>query len=221
MSQHAQRTQTGPGRAVITVGWLLTGAAMAGVAYLVTGIRAVPLDAVDLRMAVGAGLGVALSMMTAARTMDLHVTRETIRRRIERNARTAERAAAERARNTGTWRGDGEGQSLTVRYDPARGRYLVQGWLGERYLDREVPWTALLTLRVMLQRFEEDGSLEPLDDEGTRSIRAWLGLAQAFGPHDPDPVATQPLPVVVPVVSSEQTEGRKLRPSGTAEPEIV
>lgn len=195
MSQHAQRTQTGPARVAIAIGWALTLAASAATVWIAWGLK----DGLDPRYTAGMGLGLAVTMLTVARTVDLHVMRETIKRRTERASRTAERAEAERARLTGTWSGDGEGQTLTVRYEPARGRYLVQGWLGERYLDREVPWTALLTLRVTIQQFEEDGSLEPLDDEGTRSIRAWLGLAQAFGPHDPEPVATQPLPVVAPV----------------------
>ena len=122
---------------------------------------------------------------------------------VKREVRERERAHREheeRARNTGTWRGDAVGQVLTVRWDAASRTYLVQGWLSDFWVQREErPWPDLDTLASTLAELEAT-ELRPLDDEGTRAVRARLDLpgwddpeADSY-PQDPDPVATQPIP---------------------------
>lgn len=121
-------------------------------------------------------------------------------RRAHREQEHAERVAAERARNTGTWQGDHVGQVLTVRWDAAARVYLVQGWISDHWQQREErAWTDLETLAHTLAEAEATGELRPLDDEGTRSVRARLDLpGWDLDPEDdrhpqwPDPMATQP-----------------------------
>lgn len=114
-------------------------------------------------------------------------------RRQEREDRRAAAEHAERVRQTGTWRGDLVGEVLTVRWDPGTRTYWVQGWLSDHWQQREErPWADLETLAATLTELERSGELSPVDDEGTRAVRARLDLPG--WDEYPDPVATQPDP---------------------------
>ncbi len=185
MSNHRQRTQRGPSLVSIVV----TGAATLAVIILAFWVITGPVT--DQRHLTGGLLGIVLGVLMTSQV----VVRVTERQIITDDRKAAEdRARRERVLNTGTWLGDQPGQELTVRWDGAAHRYLVHGWTGAPpYLAREREWTdSLDELAEMLTDIERAGELRPIEDEGTRMVRARLALPGWDDVAEPDPVATQP-----------------------------
>lgn len=153
--------------------------------YVITG------PVTDQRHLIGAGLGFLLGVLmtgqVVVRVTERQIATEQVRARQERIRR-------ERALNTGTWLGDQPGQELTVRWDAEMRRYLIRGWISRRTtVDSEREWSASLDdLATMLTEIEASGDLGPIDDAGTRSVRARLALPGWDDVPEPDPVATQP-----------------------------
>jgi hypothetical protein len=146
---------------------------------------------VDQRHLAGAILGIVLGVLMTSQV----VVRVTERQIATDEIKAAEdRARRERALNTGTWLGDQPGQELTVRWDGAAHRYMVHGWTGAPpYLAREREWTDTLDeLAELLTVIERSGEMSPVEDEGTRMVRARLALPGWEDVPEPDPVATQP-----------------------------
>lgn len=203
MSQHSQRTKIGPSVASIVIGAVSVAATFVAIVYVQTAPGISGREVVASVLGIGAMVG--LTIGTVGLYADRQVARDRIRRQVDRSQRAGERAIQERVTNTGTWRGDAVGQVLSVRYDRLGGGYHVQGWLGENWrIEAESRCTDMRSLIAALVELEATGELEPVDDEGTRGIRARLDLPR----HDPDPVATQPLPaalrqISVPVLRTE------------------
>jgi hypothetical protein len=185
VSNHRQRTQRGPSLVSIVV----TGAATLAVIILAFWVITGPVT--DQRHLTGGLLGIVLGVLMTSQV----VVRVTERQIVTDELRAAaDRARRERVLNTGTWLGDQPSQELTVRWDGAAHRYLVQGWTGAPpYLAREREWTdSLDELAEMLTDIERAGELRPIEDEGTRMVRARLALPGWDDVAEPDPVATQP-----------------------------
>lgn len=198
-----------------------------------TGVAALAAVAVSTLVVYGPGepdwwhiLGAAgwtvMAWTLTAQCVIRHTERQAAQER-QRRAEEAEHEARQLARlNTGTWQGDAVGQVLTVRYDPATGRWYVQGWMGDHAVFHpERRWADRAALYAALSELETTGELEPQDDEGTRAVRARLGLPGWDAErHDPEPVATQPMPgeavtevlSVPPVVQGHGPSPAALRP---------
>jgi hypothetical protein len=133
----------------------------------------------DWRHVLGFGLGIVL---TGRLVMDLM-------REIDPPARTSpgedELQQAQRVEiaNTASWRRLGaEHPSLIIRHDPATGAYYVRGeFAGVQFL-RSVRWHTPSRLYLALIAEEENG-LRPDADEGTRVVRARIGLPEWHDPH--------------------------------------
>ena len=175
MSQHSQRTQAGPGVTSIAVAAALTIASL-----FATGYVSMTWPEYDGPAVVAIALGLTLTGMLAYRVLGLALDRvvaqDRVRREAEREKHRQARQEAARARDTGLWTGRG-GQSLSVRWDPSEGRYHVQGWLSETWdVPEEIPWRDVATLAQILGELEHSGEARPADGEGTRAVRARLGL---------------------------------------------
>jgi hypothetical protein len=134
-----------------------------------------------------------LTGQTVIRHTERQVARDRTRRELERLERQSEAAREARRINTGTWQGDAVGQVLTVRYDPETGQFHAEGWLGDQLqLYPERLWSDRATLVAALSELETTGELEPVDDEGTRAVRARLDLPGPW--NEEEPVVTQPMP---------------------------
>jgi hypothetical protein len=211
MSQHSQRTQIGPSRLSIVLGWV----AVAVTIGLVSRILGRP--DLDGGHVIGAALGIVLGALlvaqTVARVGDRILAQDRVRRAAERAARQEERTAALVTGETGTWRGDSVGEVLTVRYEAATATYHVRGWLGDHWqLSHEMPWTHPGSLASHLAELEAGSELRPEDDEGTRAIRARLMLP---GWDGSDPAAT----AVIEMTDAglpRRAVGETLRPINTA-----
>jgi hypothetical protein len=175
MGQHSQSTQVEPSRASIVSGWILVTAVTALMTRVVSAFMMT--EAHLIALALGLGLNVILVAQTVSRMGERSLSRDRVRREEEKIQRAAQRVREECQRNTGTWEGDEPGQVLTVRWDPAARIYLVRGWLGDFWqASNETPWPDLETLAAALAEFERTQELIPWDDEGTCSVRTWLGL---------------------------------------------
>lgn len=89
MSQHSQRTQFGPTRALVAMTATVTGVAALATGYLTGGPWTV-------RQAVATALGAGLTTVLLARVLDLMAERAVIRDRAQRQARRAEQEDADR-----------------------------------------------------------------------------------------------------------------------------
>ena len=179
MSQHSQRTQDGPSAASIIVGAALTIGAVAVAGWVIAG------SALDGRHLAGYGGWMLLALLLAGQTIVRAAEWQVIRERI-RDREDAEREAAEqraqqdaehRAAVTGTWRGDGPGQELTVRLDD-EGNLVVQGWLSDHWQQQEERiWSQDVSgLSEMVLELERSGELGPVNDAGTVFVRTLLDL---------------------------------------------
>jgi hypothetical protein len=165
-----------PPLAPIIIGWGLVAASLA-----LTG-RLLWTDPWTDEALIGAVLGFTLSLVllgqVVGRMGDRSLAQGRIRRERERQERQAQREAEARARNTGTWAGRDPGQTLSVRHDPGNGLFYVRGWLGDfsSVGPIELPHPDPFALGDALGEMEKTGELEPANDEGTRAVRARLGL---------------------------------------------
>lgn len=188
MSQHSQRTQHGPSWASIITGAVLVAGAVAVSTWITTS------PALTWREATGAAGWSLLAMLLTGQVVGRVVERKIVEDRVKREAERLDRqvSAAREVRrvNTGTWQGDAVGQVLTVRYDPEDGTFYAEGWLGDHFqLYPERAWHDRATLVQTLAELETTGELEPVDDEGTRGIRARLDLpGWDREPEQPEPV---------------------------------
>jgi hypothetical protein len=176
VTSHSQRTQHGPSRLSIIVGWGLVGLDIGLVARILTR------DDLDEGHLIGAGLGIVLGALLVAQTMgrvgDRMLAQDRIRRARERQEREDQRQREEQARHVGTWTGQGPGQVLKVRHDPATGLFYVTGWLGDfsSLGAGELPHPDPFALGDAITELEKTGELAPASDEGTRAVRARLDL---------------------------------------------
>lgn len=221
MSQHSQRTQRGPSVASI-VGTGVAALAAVGTSTLVVWMPGEP----DRWHIVGAAGWTVLAWMLTGQAVVRHterqVARDRVRREQDRRERQEDAAREVRRINTGTWQGDAIGQVLTVRYEPETGEFYAEGWLGDHFqVYPERLWSDRATLVQALSELETTGELEPVDDEGTRAVRARLDLPGWDAERtDPEPVATQPMPgeavtevlTVPPVVQGHGPSPAALRP---------
>lgn len=198
MSQHDHRTQYGPSIAITVALGVCALAAIGTGCWIIYG----PPDPRNLG---GGALGMLLFVSWSAAVAGRLVERRTVldRQRRERDAEREEQEylMAERAGSTGTWTGE-QGQVLTLRYETGTGFWYAHGWLGDFFqLPEETRWTwGLITLVDGMTEREVTGELTPVDDEGTREVRARLGL-----PPWP-PVATVPMhPRTMPDLQVERT----------------
>jgi hypothetical protein len=96
-----------------------------------------------------------------------------------------ETRAAERIEiaNTASWRRLGaEHPSLIIRHNPLSGAYYVRGHFAGVHFLRSVRWETPSRLYAALISEEENG-LRPDADEGTRVVRARIGLPEWRDPH--------------------------------------
>lgn len=163
----------------------------ASLAVIILSFWVVTGPVLDQRHLAGGILGIVLGVLTTG-----HVVARVTERQIATDElkAAADRVRRERVLNTGTWLGDQPGQELTVRWDGEAHRYMVHGWTGSPpYLTREREWVdSLDELAELLTTIERSGEMGPLDDEGTRMVRARLALPGWDEEPEPDPVATQP-----------------------------
>ena len=188
MSQHSQRTQRGP-----SVGSIIGMGAFTLTALTLSILTVWRPERPDTWHTVGAAGWTVLAWVLTAQTVTRCHERQAAIDRARRAARSEHEARQLARLNTGTWQGDAVGQVLTVRYDPADGRWYVQGWMGDHavfYPERH--WGDRDTLYAALAELEVTGELEGQDDEGTRAVRARLGLPGPW--FDAEPV--QPLGAV-------------------------
>lgn len=179
MSQHSQRTQDGPSVASIIAGTALVVGAVAVAGWVIAG------SALDGRHLAGYGgwmlLALLLAYQTIVRAAEWQVIRERIRDREDAEREAAEQRAQQdaehRAAVTGTWRGDGPGQELTVRLDD-KGNLVVQGWLSDHWQQQEERiWSQDVSgLSEMVGELERSGELGPVNDAGTIFMRTMLDL---------------------------------------------
>lgn len=198
-NRHSQRTHRGPS-------WLSIGAGGAS-AFILGGLSTaiVTGPTVDWRHLAGSLCAIVLAGLTTGQTVQRMVERRTI---AERTARAREELLMIRALNTGTWAGDQPGDRLTIRWDPAAGRYFAEGWLGDDWeIEPETEWDRRWSLADVLTELETTGLLHPYDDGPTRRIRARLNLPPwtGFAPHVP--VAPSP---VQPSLADEDDGTRNL-----------
>ena len=93
--------------------------------------------------------------------------------------------------NTASWRRLGaEHPTLVIRHDPISGAYHVRGELAGVVFLRATRWQTPSRLYMAVSDAEA-GGLRPDSDEGTRVVRARLGLPEWYDPHARmmDPVA--------------------------------
>jgi hypothetical protein len=164
-----------PPLAPIVIGWALVAATLA-----LTG-RLLWADPITDEALIGAVLGFTLALVllgqVVGRMGDRSLAQGRIRRERERQERQARFEAEERARHTGSWEGDGPGQTLTIRQDPSNGLFYVRGWLGDfASQTAELPHPDPFALSDALRELEATRELDPVDTEGTRYVRAALGL---------------------------------------------
>jgi hypothetical protein len=220
MSQHRQDIPTEPSR------WWIVLYSLAGVVALWVVLATIAAETwtwVHLAAVLfGLFTAAVFAALSGHKVLQRGEARLALIRRQEREDRRAAAEHAERVRQTGTWRGDLVGEVLAVRWDPATRTYWVQGWLSDHWQQREErPWADLETLAATLTELERSGELSPVDDEGTRAVRARLDLPGWDG-ADPDPVVTQPDPEDTGVITYTDTGlprrpvGETLRPIDTA-----
>lgn len=122
----------------------------------------------DGRHLVGMVLGVLLTATILVQT----VNRITDRHLATMQQRYAKR---ERAANTGTWLGPDGQVALTIRWDPARRAYFAAGRL-PAWRDPEPEERRLEPWEVQSLSLAIASDWTPVDNEGTRAIRARLML---------------------------------------------
>jgi hypothetical protein len=88
--------------------------------------------------------------------------------------------------NTASWRRLGAAHpALVIRHDPTTGAYHVRGEFAGVHFLRSVRWETPSRLYLAILAEEENG-LRPDSDEGTRVVRARIGLPEWVDPHAPD-----------------------------------
>lgn len=195
MIRHDRYSRDGPSAASVAVAGALVAASATGTGYVLSGVG------FSVRELVAVSLGMGLTAVSASRLLHLAVDRAVIadraREAADQGERQRDRDRRERACNTGVWTGP-RGQSLSVRWDWVEGRYYVQGWLSESWQSaEETPWRDVETLAWTVGELERDGDMFPADGDGTRAVRAWLGLSVPEG-VEPEVGEGEPVSVVVP-----------------------
>jgi len=188
MSQHRQDTPHEPSR-----WWVVLYASAAGITLGIV-LRIIGTDTWTWVHLAAVVFGIFTAAVFAGLMIHKLSQREDARRaaarQAERQRRDALRDNDQRVAATGTWRGEHVGQVLTVRWDDGAGHYLIQGWMGDHWqIPRELPWTHPESLAGHLRELEITDELRPVDDAGTRAMRARLGLAPVLTGQDPGDTA--------------------------------
>ncbi len=186
VSQHRKNTPDRPSR------WWLWGHFTASVASLTMVLRLLDAPVWGEAHLIGVVFGVFTSTVFLAWAGQVMVRRanpgeDKVYRQLDEATRTR-KAYNDDPGNAGAWVGARPEQVLTVRWDPAAHTFFFLGWLSDQWMQyREQPWHDPVGLADVLIRLESSGTMRPLDNPGTRAVRARLNLGEWVEPQPDDP----------------------------------
>jgi hypothetical protein len=134
--------------------------------------------------ALGYCLGVFAFVVLTLDAVQAVVKRESAIRLARQRTAIAER---EQVLNTGTWQHpDHPAMQTKIRYQRESGTYFLSGWVSDFWtVTGETERVDTEGLATLVRDLETEEGLVPADDEGTRAVKARLGLPWA---DDDEPV---------------------------------